>query len=200
MARNAKATRSRNWRQPLAVSQLFPALPYFNVPGAFCRGPSAGTQWPAKAPYLWFARLPRHTPSAHVQTGLHFFVQPAQITARQFTCSGCSCHKRGLRLSSKKTQMVGAPTACCLTLRSRGRPNGMAHWPSSAGPCGPFCACCPVRHAVGLPLNSNVRPHKNNFFRAQAFARPPGFSKLVTHPSTATTSHRSFKCKEASRI
>jgi hypothetical protein len=35
----------------------------------------------------------------------------------------------------------------------------MAHWPSSAGPCGPFCACCPVRHAVGLPLNSNVRRH-----------------------------------------
>jgi hypothetical protein len=33
----------------------------------------------------------------------------------------------------------------------------MAHWPSSAGPCGPFCACCPARHAVGLPLNSNVR-------------------------------------------
>jgi hypothetical protein len=33
----------------------------------------------------------------------------------------------------------------------------MAHWPSSAGPCGPFCACCPVRHAIGLPLNSNVR-------------------------------------------
>jgi hypothetical protein len=34
----------------------------------------------------------------------------------------------------------------------------MAHWPSSAGPCGPFCTCCPVRHAAGLPLNSNVRP------------------------------------------
>jgi hypothetical protein len=44
-----------------------------------------------------------------------------------------------------------------LTLRSRGRPNGMAHWPSSAGACAPFCTCCPVRHAVGLPLNSNVR-------------------------------------------
>jgi hypothetical protein len=35
----------------------------------------------------------------------------------------------------------------------------MAHWPSSAGPCGPFCACCPARHVVGLPLNSNVRQH-----------------------------------------
>jgi hypothetical protein len=35
----------------------------------------------------------------------------------------------------------------------------MAHWPSSAGPCGPFCTCCPVRHTVGLPLNSNVRRH-----------------------------------------
>jgi hypothetical protein len=36
----------------------------------------------------------------------------------------------------------------------------MAHSPSSAGPCGPFCTCCPVRHAAGLPLNSNVRPHR----------------------------------------
>jgi hypothetical protein len=35
----------------------------------------------------------------------------------------------------------------------------MAHWPSSTGPCGPFCTCCPARHAAGLPLNSNVRPH-----------------------------------------
>jgi hypothetical protein len=35
----------------------------------------------------------------------------------------------------------------------------VAHWPSSAGPCGPFCTCCPVRHTAGLPLNSNVRPH-----------------------------------------
>jgi hypothetical protein len=35
----------------------------------------------------------------------------------------------------------------------------MSHWPSSAGACAPFCACCPVRHAVGLPLNSNVRHH-----------------------------------------
>jgi catechol 2,3-dioxygenase-like lactoylglutathione lyase family enzyme len=36
----------------------------------------------------------------------------------------------------------------------------MSHWPSSAGPRGPFCTCCPVRHTVGLPLNSNVRQHK----------------------------------------
>jgi hypothetical protein len=35
----------------------------------------------------------------------------------------------------------------------------MAHWPSSAGACAPFCACCPVRQAAGLPLNSNVRRH-----------------------------------------
>jgi hypothetical protein len=35
----------------------------------------------------------------------------------------------------------------------------MAHWPSSAGPCGPFCACCPVRHAAGLHHNSHVRQH-----------------------------------------
>jgi hypothetical protein len=38
----------------------------------------------------------------------------------------------------------------------KGEPNGMSHCPSSAGACAPFCACCPVRHAVGLPLNSNV--------------------------------------------
>jgi hypothetical protein len=50
-------------------------------------------------------------------------------------------------------------TRCCLTLHSRGRPNGMSHWPSSAGACAPFCACCPARHAAGLPLNSNVRQH-----------------------------------------
>jgi hypothetical protein len=36
----------------------------------------------------------------------------------------------------------------------------MSHWPSSAGAYAPFCACCPACHAVGLPLNSNVRPHK----------------------------------------
>jgi hypothetical protein len=53
-----------------------------------------------------------------------------------------------------------AVTRCCLTLHSRGRPNGMSHWPPSAGACAPFCACCPLRHAVGLPLNSNVRPHE----------------------------------------
>jgi uncharacterized protein YhfF len=35
----------------------------------------------------------------------------------------------------------------------------MAHWPSGARACGPFCACCPVPHAAGYPLNSNVRPH-----------------------------------------
>jgi hypothetical protein len=34
----------------------------------------------------------------------------------------------------------------------------MSHWPSSAGACAPFFACCPARHAAGLPLNSNVRP------------------------------------------
>jgi hypothetical protein len=35
----------------------------------------------------------------------------------------------------------------------------VAHWPSSAGACAPVCACCPVCHAVGRPLNSNVRQH-----------------------------------------
>jgi hypothetical protein len=33
----------------------------------------------------------------------------------------------------------------------------MSHWPSSAGACAPFFACCPARHAAGRPLNSNVR-------------------------------------------
>jgi hypothetical protein len=33
---------------------------------------------------------------------------------------------------------VGLAPACRLTLRSRGRPNGVAHWPSSAGACGPI--------------------------------------------------------------
>jgi hypothetical protein len=33
---------------------------------------------------------------------------------------------------------VGQAPMYSLTLRSRGRPNGMAHWPSSAGACGPI--------------------------------------------------------------
>ena len=30
--------------------------------------------------------------------------------------------------------------------------NSAARRPSSAGPCGPFCACCPALHAVGVRL------------------------------------------------
>ena len=30
--------------------------------------------------------------------------------------------------------------------------NSVARRPSSAGPCGPFCACCPARHAAGVRL------------------------------------------------
>jgi hypothetical protein len=59
---------------------------------------------------------------------------------------------------------AGRAVRCCLTLHSRGRPNGMAHWPSSAGACAPFCACCPACHAAGLPLNLNVRRHETKIF------------------------------------
>jgi hypothetical protein len=62
-------------------------------------------------------------------------------------------------VSARRWASVGVAPGCRLTLRSRGRPNGMAHWPASAGACAPFCACCPARHAAGLPLNSNVRRH-----------------------------------------
>jgi hypothetical protein len=64
----------------------------------------------------------------------------------------------------------------------------MAHWPSSAGPCGPFCACCPVRHAAGLPLNSNVRPHKRPHFdlpSTMIFAAETEERTLYAFPSEA---------------
>ena len=44
------------------------------------------------------------------------------------------------------------------TLRRRANPalkrnvNSVARRPASAGPCGPFCARCPARHAVGVRL------------------------------------------------
>jgi hypothetical protein len=50
----------------------------------------------------------------------------------------------------------------------------MSHWPSSAGACAPFCACCPVRHAVGLPLNSNVRRHKARALMSAPVLKHPG--------------------------
>jgi hypothetical protein len=45
----------------------------------------------------------------------------------------------------------------------------MSHWPPSAGACAPFCACCPARHSVGLPLNSNVRPHRTPMSSVEQF-------------------------------
>jgi hypothetical protein len=68
----------------------------------------------------------------------------------------------------------------------------MAHWPSSAGPCGPFCTCCPVRHVVELPLNSNVRHHKRaslvtQHFKQHEYERPaPGRRRQRTLKDAAT--------------
>ena len=50
--------------------------------------------------------------------------------------------------------------AILLPIRPRSGPNpalkrnanSVARWPSSAGPAGPFCACCPARHAAGVRL------------------------------------------------
>jgi hypothetical protein len=174
IARHSSQRQGRPFEQLASVAcshSNFRAAPHFKVPGAFYCGMTKGAQWLTKAQHPRLARLPQHTPSTHAQIGLHFSVLPTQIAAGQFTCPGSSHRKRGLRRSSKKVQWVGAPKACCLTLRSRGRPNGMAHWPSSAGACAPFCTCCPVRHAVGLPLNSNVRQHKS-LLRPSVVFRP----------------------------
>jgi hypothetical protein len=162
MARAVEVGRSEEWRLWLAVTQSFPALPSFNVPGAFYGGLSAGAKSLAKAPHLRFTGYPNTLRALTHKPGLIFW-SAIQNRCKAIHMFGRQQSQAGLRLSSKKIQMVGAPPACCLTLRSRGRPNGMAHWPSSAGPCGPFCACCPVRHAVGLPLNSNVRRHVSCF-------------------------------------
>ena len=50
--------------------------------------------------------------------------------------------------------------AILLPIRPRSGPNpalkrnanSVACRPASAGPCGPLCACCPTRHAVGIRL------------------------------------------------
>jgi hypothetical protein len=60
------------------------------------------------------------------------------------------------RPSSKKMQIVGAPKACCLTFRSRGRPNGMAHWPSSAGPAAHFALAVQRAMPSGSPLTQTL--------------------------------------------
>jgi hypothetical protein len=55
--------------------------------------------------------------------------------------------------------------------------------------CGPFCACCPARHAVGLPLNSNVRPHSPPPVACHAFNTSAHATKaLVASPFRVTAS------------
>ena len=57
--------------------------------------------------------------------------------------------------------------AILLPIRPRSGPNPalkrnaniVARRPSSAGPAGPFCACCPARHAVGVRLG-RIFPQK----------------------------------------
>jgi hypothetical protein len=75
----------------------------------------------------------------------------------------------------------------------------MAHWPSSAGPCGPFCTCCPARHAVGLPLNSNVRQRtRTNAVRPHLNSNAAGRWAFITSQrvrvADTTCCANKFKC------
>jgi hypothetical protein len=71
----------------------------------------------------------------------------------------------------------------------------MAHWPSSARACGPFCACCPVRHAVGLPLNSIVRPQINARSRSHRIAKLSGTGNAPRSNSCALLRIRGGRTK-----
>jgi hypothetical protein len=87
-------------------------------------------------PGTFFSALSNRCKAIHV-----FGPQPSQAWSRP---------------SSKKMQMVGAPKACCLTFRSRGRPNGMAHWPSSAGPAAHFALAVQRAMPSGSPLTQTL--------------------------------------------
>jgi hypothetical protein len=59
-------------------------------------------------------------------------------------------------------------TVCCLTLHSRGRPNGMP--PGLVRGVVTFSSAQAWRHSVGLPLNSNVRHQKASSCACAAFS------------------------------
>jgi hypothetical protein len=58
--------------------------------------------------------------------------------------------------SAPSKASVISRTGRSLTLRSRGRPNGMAHWPSSAGPAAHFALAVQCAMPLGSPLTQTL--------------------------------------------
>ena len=130
--------------------------------GAQCRhrGPRPLTRDPARNVgsdrMTWTEphRLPRRVNSP--SRGAHLSsVRRLPTQQRRFTRTGTHARNLGTPQSSTNLLMRSLSLAQHRTGPNpalKRNANSVARRPSSAGPCGPFCARCPTRHAVGIRL------------------------------------------------
>ena len=98
---------------------------------------------PARHAGRWLVAINLSVAARH--QGVCAVVSPSRWCRRWVTCAHLT---QGI--SSVAAPGVAQKPQPNLTLKRNA--NSAARRPSSAGPCGPFCARCPTRHAVGVRL------------------------------------------------
>ena len=106
---------------------------------------AASAQWSAAAPQTLGAAMSFILSVVVRQHHVSVLVNPNWLRRRRAALAH-------LVQAVSNTAMTGTNQIPQPNLTLKRNANSAPRWPSSAGPCGPFCARCPARHAAGVRL------------------------------------------------